>query len=198
MKIYLECEGFTEQTNLDVLSRMFNKSVECLEGLIFIARKTTGQFKLKSKYTGDCIVKVKKERKKNKKTVKLIIENRKPYKKELTEKVVMSFKVDGKEYRMEQYAKMLNVSKPNLRNKLKGLSFATVNGVDTDIVYTDFKHATLIPFLYNGDKLYRNVSYKDVAEITGYSSRYITLMIKEDILKEKTGYEIFSRNPKEG
>ncbi len=193
MEMHLVHKGIALKTDIRTLMAYSKKSKSTLEGLVFLASRTTGKFKLK-----ESVVVVEKDpsfRKKPKKSVRLIIENAVEAKPCNTIRPTMFYTYEGKEYSVPEFAKILDVSGVSLKKKTRDLSSATCNGKHVTIVKRAMFKKKVLPYIYNGKDLHKKVTLDDIATLTGVERHYVGKLIREGNFEKRTGYRIYKKDP---
>ncbi len=194
MALIAEYEGFKEITTVKILTRAFKTSETNINHLINVASHGRGYFKL-----GRTIVHVdtivKKERKK---TVKLIIKNEILNTKVLKPRESIIYIHKGKRYSSNEFAMKIGVSRESLTNRSKKYMSANINGLDVVIGREAHNCTKVFPYLYNGKDLHKNVTYEDIAEITGRTKNASQQDNLKGLLEKKTGFRIYDKDPTKG
>ncbi len=189
----LESNGFREKTTRKTVCRFYDISQRDLHDKINHAKKTNGIIIL-----GRDLLYVDNNKKVRKPSVKLIMEN-----------IVMSNKVnskgfhiylthENKKYSSLEFSKKLGVDRGNLNAKVKGVKSATINGLDVVISLEEPSLKLIMPFVYNGKYLYKNVTYKELCQITKKKLPTVQKYVQEDRLESATGFKIYDTDPTKG
>ncbi len=195
MEIELEYDGRIEKTTKEVLIRYFNISRSILDGLISISKTKNGTFKLGK---GTVIID-RKAKRKPKATVHIIVENEVPLDEARKPRTKIVYITEGKEYQGQEFADLIGASKNNLYIKTRKYKSATINGYDVKMKLVPIVQPITLPFIYDGETLYRDVTYRDLASIFSRSEAHMCYAVRNNTLERTTGFKIYKKDPtKEG
>ncbi len=193
MEMHLVHKGIALKTDIRTLMAYGEKNKDTIEGLVYLASRTSGMFKLKESMV--VVAKDPRFRKKPKKSVKLIVENTVEAKPCDIIRPTMFYTYKGKEYNVAEFAKILDVSGESLKKKTRNLSSATCNGKHVTIVKKAMFQKKVFSYIYNGKELHKKVTLDDIALITKVERHYLGKLIREGNFEKRTGYRIYKKDP---
>ncbi len=189
----LESNGFREETTRKTICRFYDISQRDLHDRINHAKKTTGIVIL-----GRDLLYVDNSMKKRKSHTRFIMKNIVKSNEKNKGRCHIFLIHDNKKYSSLEFSKKLGVDRGNLNAKVKGVKSATINGHDVEIVLEEPSFKVVMPFVYNGKDLYKDVTYLELCKITNKKYPTIQRYVQEDRLEKSTGFKVYKTDPTKG